>query len=253
MRRPDVKREHPGIGADPWEGRLSEYLDGDLPARERQQLDAHLRVCGRCTALLEELRAVMAHAAACPRESEPARDLWEGISPRLRPRQPRSRPGPNLVGRARRYWGRDWIPGRWRVPALAAAAVIVLAAVASLMWRQGGGELRPRVTRETGQTVANRPAPTPAEAARLLEPSREYYDTIAHLRRTVELRLTHDPRVVEVLDTNLAIIDAAIAGYRDALAADPRDADLARRLEQARERKVEILRQAAELAGEATN
>jgi hypothetical protein len=139
------------------------------------------------------------------------------------------------------------------VPAFAAAAIVVVAAVAALLWPQGGAGLRPQVTRGTEQTASNTPAPVPAETARRFEPSREYYDTVAHLRRTVEQRLTHDPRVVEVLDSNLAAIDAAIASYRDGLAADPRDADLARRLERARERKVEVLRQAAALAGEAAN
>lgn len=236
----DWRRKRPA-GADPWEDRLSDYLDDELSPGERRKLEAHLRVCGGCAVLLEELRGVVARAAACDRESAPSRELWTGIAPRLAPRG-------NTRAREKTSPGPGFAP--WRFPALAAAALVVLAVVASLLWQ--AGTLRPSVPQVTERAATTRPDQPPA-AAKLLEPSREYYDTVAHLRREVEMHLTHDPRVVEVLDENLAAIDAAIAGYRDALAADPGDAALARRLEQARERKVAVLRQAAALASESTN
>jgi len=39
--------------------RLSDYLDGDLPAPEREQLEAHLRGCDRCARFGGEFRAVV--------------------------------------------------------------------------------------------------------------------------------------------------------------------------------------------------
>lgn len=39
--------------------RLSDYLDGDLIAPEREQLEAHLRGCDRCARFGGEFRAVV--------------------------------------------------------------------------------------------------------------------------------------------------------------------------------------------------
>jgi hypothetical protein len=57
---------------------------------------------------------------------------------------------------------------------------------------------------------------------------------------------------VEVLDENLATLDVAIANYRDALAEEPDDVGLQQRLQQSREKKLEVLRQAVSLAPEGT-
>ncbi len=46
---------------------LSEYLDGDLPARNCRELERHLAGCKPCLAYLESLRAT---AAACRRYSK---------------------------------------------------------------------------------------------------------------------------------------------------------------------------------------
>jgi len=248
-----VKRERGDAGSHRWEARLSDYLDDELTAGERLELEDHLRGCASCAAVLEDLRAVVARADGCATESVPANDLWEGIRPRLQPRQPRAawRRALDVITRS------PATPAWWRVPAFAAAAVLVVG-LASLLWLRGGTTLSPSAPgAEPGQYAqgeqgAGTLRPVDREP-RTLEASREYYDTVAHLRRIVGERLTHDPRVVEVLDSNLAAIDGAIAGYRDALVANPADETLKRRLEQARERKVEILRQAAALATEAAN
>jgi len=247
-----VKRERGDTGTHPWEARLSEYLDDELTGAERLQLEDHLRGCASCAAVLEDLRAVVARTDGCARESLPANDLWEVIRPRLQPRQPRA------------AWRRALdvftpspaTPAWWKVPAFAAAAFLVVGLAASLLWLRGGttlpgdegGKIATHEQGAQGSTLRPGEPVSPA-----LEASREYYDTIAQLRRVVERGLTHDPRVVEVLDTNLAAIDSAIAGYRDALVANPGDEGLRRRLEQARERKVDVLRQAAALASEAAN
>jgi len=72
-----------------------------------------------------------------------------------------------------------------------------------------------------------------------------YETTIADLERTLERgegRL--DPGTVRVLRDNLAIIDAAIADSRRALAADPESPYLYRHLNQQMQRKVDLLQQA---------
>ena len=43
-----------------WTDRLSDYLDGELSADERGAVEAHLRGCGSCAAVLEDLKRVVA-------------------------------------------------------------------------------------------------------------------------------------------------------------------------------------------------
>lgn len=78
----------------------------------------------------------------------------------------------------------------------------------------------------------------------------EYQKTVASLQREAEARLTLDPQVVDVLNENLAELDAAIASYREALAAEPGDEQLRNRLAAARQSKLEMLQQAVALAAE---
>ena len=62
-----------------------------------------------------------------------------------------------------------------------------------------------------------------------------------------ERRSELDPQTVEVLERNLAVIDAAIAEARDALAADPASQFLAQRFTRAYTSKLTLLRGAAQL------
>src|SRR5262245_42620956 len=69
---------------DQWSEQLSEYLDEELGAPEREALDAHLTGCVSCRVLLEELRRVRARAATLP-DQAPDRDLWPGIAREIAP------------------------------------------------------------------------------------------------------------------------------------------------------------------------
>jgi anti-sigma factor RsiW len=42
--------------------RLSEYLDEDLEARSRAEIDAHLSTCAECRQVLDDLRTIKATA-----------------------------------------------------------------------------------------------------------------------------------------------------------------------------------------------
>ncbi len=99
---------------DPWRGRLSEYVDGELEPEARAELEAHLARCGPCRGLALELRTLLERARALgPRE--PGRDLWPAI------RREIERESPASPARARR--GRaSWIAG------LAAGVALTLAA-----------------------------------------------------------------------------------------------------------------------------
>ncbi len=220
---------------DPWRTRLSEYLDGDLEPSERGKLEAHLVVCPSCSMALDGLREVVAHAGDLRAPSEPGEDLWPGIAARLRPRA--AAPPLHFVPRLRLARSVGW---------LAAAAILVLASVATIVWLKQVGPAAPAAQRTAatgGTTVAPGAArPTAVEA------TRKYDDEVAELRRAVHDRLTHDPQVVEVVERNLSALDQAIAEVEDALAAQPGDAILAKRLAAARQRKLSLLQQTASLA-----
>lgn len=240
MTREPTNTEH---GTARWIARLSAYLDGDVTGGERARLEDHLAGCEECRGLLSELRAVVHDAPGLRAgDSEPTADLWPGIQDRLRPRAPR------------RSWLEVFVPGRtesgmaWLRPAVA-VAVLILAVAAGLLLLPRGGPAPKPVERAAGERV---PA-APALDSRPLEASREYYDTLARLERAARVGLAGDPRVVEVIEENLEVLDMAIAQYADALAEQPGDARLATRLEAARQRKIEVLKQAVDLAAEAGN
>src|SRR2546421_3657245 len=65
--------------SDTWTNRLSEYLDGDLPATERTALEAHLPSCAECSGTLAQLRRVVARAQRLD-DRPPATDLWPAIA-----------------------------------------------------------------------------------------------------------------------------------------------------------------------------
>src|SRR5574341_914651 len=100
---------------DQWTHRLSEYLDDELSAAERRQMDEHLGTCGACQETLAQLRAGVARAASLE-DSGPERDLWPGG--------------------AGRGGGGGWGGGGGGRggPQLAAAAVALLAGAAGWGW-----------------------------------------------------------------------------------------------------------------------
>lgn len=218
---------------DAWVHRLSEYVDNDLSGRERRALEAHLADCATCSDIVADLRRVIDRARDLNTPAVPVRDLWPGIAARLRPR-----------GRERSArWTWSWPP--WLTPrlaALTALAGVLLAAV--WLWQ---------TTARPGGPSAPAGSPPPPVTARDLTHEPDYERTVAGLERQARARLTLDPHVIEVLDENLASLDVAIANYREALSEDPGDARMRERLADAKERKLQVLRQAVTLAAEGTN
>ena len=113
--------------------KLSEYIDGDLTAAERDRVERHLSSCSQCAGLVEDLRAVV-RGAQSVHDAPPAADLWPGIASRLEPRDsaPRvvaieSRRGPRRLS--------------FSIPQLAAASLAVALLSAGAVWmaiRDGG-------------------------------------------------------------------------------------------------------------------
>src|SRR4029453_6739040 len=63
---------------------LDEYVDAELAPQARDAVARHLLQCAACAAEEQGLRALVSAAATLPRELTPARDLWPGVSERMR-------------------------------------------------------------------------------------------------------------------------------------------------------------------------
>jgi hypothetical protein len=210
---------------DAWNGRLSEYLDGELEAAEREALTAHLAECAECRADLDALRAVIARAGALP-DTPPGTNLWAGIAARIdAPRAPRT----TFV--TRRF--------AFTVPQLVAAGLALMLASGGMVWLARMGGSRTDFPAVMGDASPIRPANF-GDAA--------YDDAVADLQRMLAEGRGHlDQDTIRVLESNLRSIDEAVAQCREALAADPGNVYLNTYLARTRARKLELLRRATAL------
>jgi hypothetical protein len=188
------------------------------------------------------LERISADARALPRLT-PSRDLWNGIEARISGAQTR----------AHRRW--------FASPALrmAIAASLLIAATATITWQVASG----RSDAALPQVAAADPgAPIPdlapgdpglSRPAGLREAA---YDIdysaldgeIRALQLVVDRNLARlDPKTVEVVEKNLALIDRAIEESRRALLQDPASAFLATELARAYTTKLSLLRNTAKL------
>jgi len=220
---------------DAWTDRLSEYLDGGLPKRERAGLEAHLATCAACTTTLGELRRVAERAHALPDRS-PDADLWPGIEARLKPRH-------SVLDLT------QWLSGRrvaFSFPQLAAAALALMLLSGGAVWLALQRGASSRTTTQAPAPVAV-VTPAPGNDAALADFNSPRYDAaIADLQQVLnEHRKDLDPATVRIIEENLHIIDVATDQARKALAADPANPYLNGHLVEQMRRKVELLRQVA--------
>jgi hypothetical protein len=213
--------------------RLDDYVDGELSEAEFQEVELHLAACDACREEERGLRAVVALAAALPRQQQPGRDLWPDIA--------------DQIARRRRFAllssaGR---PRLWWAAGLAAAAALLVA-----VWVVPRGQ-------SEGPTVAG-PAPHPRTVAQpaslgaALEPFREaeseYQRATAELMAALDTRRASlSPETSAAIDENLRVIDKALAEIRAALASDPASPRLGRMLTSTHEKKIETLRRVLKL------
>jgi hypothetical protein len=243
-----------------WTDQLSDYLDGELPAEERTAVEAHLRTCAPCTAVLNDLKRIVGRARALDARP-PQRDLWPAIAGRV-----------DRLAAPRRV--------SFTFPQLAAAAVLLMGISAVTAIEVMAPWSRSGATSAANRTATTASLPPPAQGAASTTPSSgtqapeandgtavgpgarpdgsmvpvgladaQYDAAVADLEKALKNgRSRLDKSTVEIVEHNLQIIDQAIAQARDALAADPANAYLSGHLVEARRRKLDLLRRAAELA-----
>ncbi|HWP03590.1 MAG TPA: zf-HC2 domain-containing protein [Gemmatimonadaceae bacterium] len=215
-------------------------LEGEAAPELRRALEEHLGRCADCSALYGDLREIAARAASLPL-LRPQRDLWPEIAARLDEKQPSETA---LLPRRRRAVR----TALW--PALAAA--MALAAVAL------GTSLRARMQSavasapdSAGQpVVASNSAQARNVTGGAFDPQVVYGSELARLEVEFELRRSGlDSTTVAVVERNLATIDSAIAAARSAMASDPGSYFLARQLEQALAKKLNLMRRVVLTSG----
>ena len=218
---------------DPWTDRLSEYLDGELPAEERTALESHLQHCVTCGAALADLERIVRRAGAL--DDRPLeRDLWPGIAAHIGiPAAVSKVTETRLAGRTPRRWA-------FSLPQLAAAGIALMAL--------SGGVKQPR---GTAMVLTHQPAPpvvVPVTAGSSSPAARSYDVAVAELQQVLaQNRGRLDTTTVRVIEQNLATIDRAIAQAQRALAVDSANIYLNSHLAETMRRKLELLRQAAAL------
>jgi hypothetical protein len=215
---------------DDFDASLAALLEDELDSVARVAAEAHAAECVRCAGLLADLNEIRADAAQLP-VLKPSRDLWDGIASRIEP-PVMELPQPGVL----HAWQR---PSR-----LAAAAVLLIAATATVTWT---------VARQGAESAGDVPtlaadADDATPATRLVA---AYDPEIAELRAMLAERgPSLDTATVRVLEENLRIIDDAIARSRAALDVMPANAFLARQLARAYDQKLHTLRRIASMPAE---
>lgn len=179
---------------------------------------------------------ILAQAIARWRDELPQRDLWPGVAHRLAPVSTEVRP--NGGGRTFTF----------TMSQLALAASLLIAVAAGATWLAvnrpavtGGGE---EVIQAYGSPDTAVGQIVPANFA-----DAQFNAAVSDLERILrEERDRLDPRTVMILERNLKAIDDAINEARMALDSDPANPFLNSHLADARRRKLDLLRHAAELA-----
>jgi anti-sigma factor RsiW len=193
------------VSCSRFEPLIGELVDGTLDGRPRHDLESHLSSCASCARLVEELLVVRRSARALPVLAPPD-SAW--------PRLESALAAERRAARRQRF-------SRYLLP-LAAAAVLIMAAVAAVIWRQA-----PAAT--PAQTAVSAGVDRRATSAELLgSVEAEFALAEQHLEAAVaglevlaRDRQALDPQVAADLQKSMLVIDQAIGESRVALTAQP--------------------------------
>ena len=214
-----------------FDDRLDDRLDGTLAPAAAREVESHLAGCASCRRREQELRQLLAHAAALPRSLAPPRDLWPGIAERIE--------GGSV-------WAALW--SSWHPMALTAAAAVVVALTAHL-WSGP----RPAAVRTVAMPVASPELRAVAETGIgdpvLAAAARDYEDAANALLQALARRRTLlPPEDLARVEANLEVIDRALEEVRQALMKDPASPELNRMLVATHRKKVDVLRRVVRLS-----
>jgi hypothetical protein len=262
-----------------------DYFEGTLDDARRTMVDAHAAKCARCQGLIRDIQGITETAANLP-DLEPSRDLWQGVADRIQPavvaigyrregislsrrviglaaaalvvvsssvtylatRAPEARrvtespsdmPNPDAnkeVGRPAAAPAQSDPPTATETPSGAQSPSRAPSQGAQRRPDLGGSA--PAAPK--GAALASVKPISAADAA--LAPEIEQLQTMLKQRRD-----QLDPSTIKVVEDNLALIDAAVQQARAALLRDPASGFLTERLDNALQKKIELLRTVAQM------
>ena len=234
----------------PDEARLHDFVDEELPARERALMADHLAECMSCRAVVSEVRALRGEAVRVfsspgAREVPAPPHLWERIAAGSASSPTRARAGdPYTPVRALRprFGPTD------RKLRRAAAAVLLVGISSSLTYllvrfdAERGGPPEPTVSTVPVAASSEVTGGGPGAIVAAYEP------VLVSMEQILEEGRGHlGPETIAALEENLRIIDAAIGEVQEALASDPAHPGALRLLDGVYQAKLKLLRQAVVL------
>jgi anti-sigma factor RsiW len=209
---------------------LSACVDGELSGEAREAAERHLASCAECRAAYDDLLRLASRAGTLE-DRQPTRDLWPGIAARIAG----DAAVVPLVPRRRRF--------AFSVPQLAAAAVALMVLSA------GGAVLLTRSAPAPATAFAPAAVTVPVAGSASAKGVESYDAAIRDLEAALATRNPPlDTATIRAVRQSLAIIDGAIRQAQAALAQDPNSLYLNNHLEQALDRKLEVLRRITTLA-----
>jgi anti-sigma factor RsiW len=210
------------------EARRQAYADGSLESKQIPSVERHLAVCDECRADVAALRDLLGQLSALDRSVVPASDLRADLWRRIDD----GAPGIVSIGEARRARLGQRTLGSLRWPLVAAALVLIT--VTSVI-----------TANLVGRATPGGDPPSPVAGVDVSAVEAHYVAATIDLERIIrEQGPALAPSTMRLVQENLRVIDQALAEARDALAADPGNADLSRMLLAAWEKKLDLLRSA---------
>ena len=209
--------------------RVDEFLDDRLNPADLTAVRTHLAECGACREEIEAVRDLRDRASHLPRSIEPPHDLWPQIAGRMSQEK--------IV---RNRFGRQFL--------LAAAAVVLLVGSVVTAYLVG---------RNQASLIVSTPPAVETGPSQILLASfqelgvHDYAVTRNELLEALETRRGDlSPETLEMLKTNLEIIDEAMGNIAEALGENPDNEFLMKQLAAAYRRQINLLERAVRLPSE---
>jgi tetratricopeptide (TPR) repeat protein len=206
---------------------ISEYVDGTLSPERQDWLRRHTDQCAGCRRLLQDFQTMACEAKELERLSPPD-DAWLRIRAGIR----EARAGEARAARKSTSVFRPVFLRPRLVPAMAAAAAVILVAAAGILYLQPWQKAM----------SAKEAAVDSFTLTKLDEAEGHYEEAVKALNEALSAQKGDlDPEVARVFETNLALVDASIKTCQQAVRRDPRDLEAQYALLDSYKEKVQLM------------